>query len=396
MSKEVLLPSLLSAYDDLCRNEDVLLQTSEEAFLSFVVNAGINRRRWEHAELECKRLSIELTRASQDIQSLEQKLLQARTMLDKELSLRKTAEQERDRLHQQLQLLRQIVLDENVLDEVTMDRIRNIDPVQSRTELLAALTSPRIKQPVVGILKNMNMTGSIYEVDDLTFDDTHELCESRSRLFDRPSTEKRKSSSRGKRTRSGGRQADQDVVADNNNDGLVLENIASPRKNDPDLVAAHKRARRSRSVVAFQVTDESTTSSSVNIERGRQQRAFSLTENPEVRQSRRDSQKSGVSGGYLPVNSLGAHPAGEHQHFFVQKAALKPEKCFVCVKRIKFGKICLKCSGCRITIHSECSSKAPPLCTRSQSPEVCVTPRIDRGSTRSPSKKSFFASPMLR
>ena len=51
----------------------------------------------------------------QDIQSLELKLGQARTLLDSELSLRRRVEQERDRLLQQLQFLRQIVLDDNVI-----------------------------------------------------------------------------------------------------------------------------------------------------------------------------------------------------------------------------------------------------------------------------------------
>jgi hypothetical protein len=54
----------------------------------------------------------------QDIQSLEQKLVQARALLETEHSLRKRAEQERDRLNQQLHFLRQIVMDENVLGEL--------------------------------------------------------------------------------------------------------------------------------------------------------------------------------------------------------------------------------------------------------------------------------------
>jgi hypothetical protein len=54
----------------------------------------------------------------QDIQILEQKLSAARTMLDSELSQRKRAEQERDRLSQQLQFLREIILEEKVFGEL--------------------------------------------------------------------------------------------------------------------------------------------------------------------------------------------------------------------------------------------------------------------------------------
>jgi hypothetical protein len=54
----------------------------------------------------------------QDIKILEQKLSAARTMLDSELSQRKRAEQERDRLSQQLQFLREIILEEKVFGEL--------------------------------------------------------------------------------------------------------------------------------------------------------------------------------------------------------------------------------------------------------------------------------------
>jgi Phorbol esters/diacylglycerol binding domain (C1 domain) len=267
-----------------------------------------------------------------------------------------------------------------------MDKIRNIDPTQNRTEILAALTSPRVRQPA-GILKK-NMTDSVYDVEDFSFDDTQDLCESRSRLFDRSDVTRR--SSRGKRSRSGNRRADEEDP--------VLEDIASPRK-DPAF-AARKKARRSRSVVAFEVPSSIKTGDDddTDIELGRQQRAFSLTERSEPQQRRRESRSKGA-GLPSPAPKKSAATGGEPLHSFAQKTVLKPEKCYVCQKRIKFGKICLKCAGCRMTVHSECSDKAPPLCVRSQSPEVCVTPRAETGAgglSRSPSKKAYFASPMLR
>ncbi len=51
----------------------------------------------------------------QDIKVLEMKLGQARTMLDRELSLRKRAEQERDKFQQQMQILRHIIMDEHIV-----------------------------------------------------------------------------------------------------------------------------------------------------------------------------------------------------------------------------------------------------------------------------------------
>jgi len=257
----------------------------------------------------------------------------------------------------------------------------SVNPTMSRKDLLN-------KQPVVGILKNGNMTqGSICDVDDFSFDDTHELCGSTSRLFDDTSCGDGKRRSSGKRSRSVGRRDDEET----HNEGLVLENIASPR-NDPSF-AARKKVRRSRSVVAFKVADSlASEDDNVELGRGRQQRAYSLNERSEAT-PRRESRVGGGAG--TPRAAL--KPAGEQLHTFAQKTVLKPERCFICLKRIKFGKTCLKCAGCRVTVHSECAEKAPPLCVRSMSPEVCGTPGVEAGGlARSPSKKAFFASPMLR
>ena len=106
-------------FDDLMRNSSVLTSGCEGEFLQFVGNSELSRQRWEHAELECQRLSIEY---SQDISGLEQKLQHARLMLDTELHLRKKAEAEREWLASQLHILRQLVMEtDHGLDEVTLN-----------------------------------------------------------------------------------------------------------------------------------------------------------------------------------------------------------------------------------------------------------------------------------
>ena len=42
------------------------------------------------------------------------------------------------------------------------------------------------------------------------------------------------------------------------------------------------------------------------------------------------------------------------QHTFIQKSVKVTEKCNQCKKRIKFGKIFLKCQDCEIICHKEC------------------------------------------
>jgi len=346
--------SLVVKFDELNRNGRVLQDPVEKSFLSFVVNTGVNRRRWEHAELECQRLGIELTKASQEISSLEHKLSVARNMLDNEQSQRRKAEVERDRLDSQLRLLRQLVLDDQLVDEVKLSKIRTIGVSDYRTD--DGLYSPNVHTPK-GILKKINQTeDSIVDVDDFSFDDTRDLCDSRSRLG-------RRSNSR-KRSRSAGR----DFAGDN-----ILENIASPRTD----FQIKKRNRRSKSVVAFDNVASDETSLEDTDTRPR---SYSAHERNIIESDTRTS------------NNFSTASTG---HVFVQKAFIKAEKCGVCDKRFKFGKISNKCSLCRLVLHTECSDRAPLTCSGRGSPEVCRTPLADR--TKSPGgRKPYFASPMLR
>lgn len=56
---------------------------------------------------------------------------------------------------------------------------------------------------------------------------------------------------------------------------------------------------------------------------------------------------------------------------------IKPESCVPCGKRIKFGKISLKCRDCRVVSHPECRERCPlpcipnPVATPVKIGEVC-------------------------
>jgi hypothetical protein len=338
--------SLVLQFDELSRNSNVLQTSDDEQFLRFVLNAGLNRRRWENAELECQRLGIELTKAAQEIGGLEHKLSHARTMLDNELLLRKKAEGERDRLSSQISLLRQLVMDDKLVDEVKLNKLRNIGTMDFTSD---DASSPCPATPK-GILKKFNLTeDSVRDVEDFSFDDTRDLFDSYSRIENRTSTRKR--------SRSRGR----DTIGEN-----ILENIASPRSEN---FQSRKRTRRSRSMVGFEETREVP----VNEEPEPRPRSNSLFDKSEAPKTVSSSPISG--------------------HTLTHKTIMKKEKCVVCDQRIKFGKIVYKCGTCRIVFHTECTNRAP-RCTRSGSPEICRTPLAERN--RSPMKKPYFASPMLR
>lgn len=386
--------SVVAAFDDLVRNSAVLTEGSEDEFLKFVVNSEVSRQRWENAELECQRLSIELTKCTQDINNMEHKLNHARLMLDTELHLRKKAESERDKLASQLQILRQLVMetDHHGLDEITMDKIRGIDRVgvRSNTNIL----SPGLTREAMDCRRRrsaINLTeASVLDVEDLSFDidDTVDLCESRTRAgttFNKQDKEM----VRKKRSRSTSRRSGLP---------LVVENVS-------------KRGRRSFSVgsndnIEVEEKEKNPRQSMARrsiMSEGRGRRSH-VRENP---------RRSTVSNGYRGRKEekenikqiLQEDVVGEHT--LVERTVIKPEKCVVCTKRIKFGKICLKCLHCKESLHMECrdgagtcSVSSPTKVSSLPFPSLYTTPSKRTSTYLTPSKKegknTIFASPMLR
>jgi len=388
--------TLVDMFDDLVRNSKVLQDSCEEQFIRYLQSSELNRKRWENAEVECQRLNIEMNKAFQDKQSLELKLENARSLLDSEVKVRKRAEAERDKLRGQLSLLKELIMDDQFTDDVKMNKIRSLgrvgdeyDPEDVFQPHHRMVTTPKgiLKRPAT---MNADETEemSVNDIDDFSFDDTQDLCNSR-----------RRSSKRSRsRSRSAGRQANggacgglarQDTVA-------LLESVASPRTPDTlhNLRQQHKRHRRSRSAVNFQAatptsltTDTtSTTTATASEEQDTRPRAYSASVHNNEKTLDQCFQES--------PNYLNLLP--ESGHTFTHKTVIKSEKCSVCGKRMGFGRAVLKCTACRSTLHKECVDMAPTICTplHEGSPDVCRTPG---GVKRSASvKKPYFASPMLR
>lgn len=69
---------------------------------------------------------------------------------------------------------------------------------------------------------------------------------------------------------------------------------------------------------------------------------------------------------------------------------IKPESCVPCGKRIKFGKISLKCRDCRVVSHPECRERCPLPCI----PNLGATP-IKIGEVRAFSSSAIVISSSL-
>ena len=351
--------SLLTEFDDLVRNEKILHEGAEEHFLRFVKNSESNRTKWENSEHECQRLSIELTKASHEITGLEAKLQQARMMFDNETQSRKRAEAERDRLAGQLQTLRQLILETDGVDEGTLRRVKNIESftVNDCEGGYGNVLSPGLMREAAYCRRRSgNLTeGSVLDVEDLSFDETVNLCESRTRSgtsFRKLNPEQREAR---KRSRSNSRRRDQEHV---------------------DALDERKRKRRTRSV-------------------GISEKVEILEITPRISEKSNESQHA-----TSPVKNMSAFSSthAKDSHDLEEKTALKGDNCSSCSRRIKFGKIYLKCRQCKVVVHAECSpsSRCHP-CPPPVSPSK-VSRDPSSYITRTPSKKdqrTMFASPMI-
>ncbi|XP_066542907.1 rac GTPase-activating protein 1 isoform X2 [Hoplias malabaricus] len=67
------------------------------------------------------------------------------------------------------------------------------------------------------------------------------------------------------------------------------------------------------------------------------------------------------------------------QHVFVPKTVIRPEMCVPCGKRIRFGKVAVKCRDCRMVAHPECKNTCPERC----SPNAHGNPQPSEGTLES-------------
>ena len=364
--------SLLTEFDDLMRNEKILTDgQAEREFLKFVKNSELNRRRWEQSQLECQRLDLELAKATHEILGLETKLQQARTMVDNEATARKRAEAERDRLASQLERLKQLIFDTDAVDEGTLRKLKNFDTFNATEGAsnegggYGNILSPGLMSEAANCRRrrSINMTdGSVLDVDDLSFDETLDLCASRTRA----GTSFRKTSVEGRESRKRSR--------------------SNPRRSvfltpEPLEDRARKKERRSRSVGISDKVD-----------------ILEITPRPSTNDTPQESRKQAVES---LRNISSSNFSSREAHDFEVKTELKANKCSTCGKRIKLGKLYQKCKLCKLSIHSECQPTAACVAMCPHSPVKVSSIPSGGHASRTPSKRDTsqrakFESPMLQ
>uniref|UniRef100_T1J3P9 Uncharacterized protein n=1 Tax=Strigamia maritima TaxID=126957 RepID=T1J3P9_STRMM len=331
--------SLVAQFDDLCRFTSVLTEHSDDEFLKFVRNQEECRKRWLEAEFELERMISLRNNEISEKNALETKLKHCRNMLSQEMEKRKKVEQERENVERQLSLIKEILLDANVVNDKTREKLAFLSEtfIPNRRNENSTRNLRTIDESADSILSPSDF--------DITEDD-----------LDVPRTKR----SRAKRSFDDRKKRPIFTIADGS-DSIVATTTLSVPHGGPITASSRIETLPPKTGRNFGTPttptpetlprtpfnyDEPSDESLVWMETG-------LTPRPFVHPSLRQVKKNRLSMGNLC----------KRPHDFVSKTVIKPEKCVTCDKRIKFGKLALRCKDCRMTCHVDCKEQSPLPCT---------------------------------
>lgn len=358
--------SVLASYDELVRCTNTLVNGScEGEFLQFAINQEEMRQKWLTSVQECQRLHAALEKSHQEASILDKMLSHARRLLDEEKMKRRHAEDERNSLERQIKLARDLLFNDggrNINDE-TREKLQFLnsasmngfhgnaygkDYYTDRLNPIAELDS------TASILSDLSCYSK--SEDDL---DTSFILQQRNK---REWREHRPSGEYGLKKR---RSSVQKIADRNSSDRLIAKTIVSVNRDGPITATSV--------IETIPCNENKDPQTPLQNLRSRQKSNENKTKNSPNKKDIRSSLKSSgeTSSGsdsenvYKPSPNIGGYtlsPKITRGHNFSVKTVIKPEICSHCGKRIRFGKVALKCKDCRANTHVECKEFVPLPC----------------------------------
>jgi len=335
-------------FDEITRNSKILMEgETEENFLKFCSYQETCRRKWEAAEMEVVKLREEISKSEGNLKKLEMQLGQARELLSAETTCRRRAETERDQLNEKFSLVFELITsgggpEGQTLNDETKLKLQTLEAsLFSRRG--TAVFSPGQGGVVLSPVNEIDGTGSILDVSELSFDNTQGsvvgLDESKLR-----------NGKQFKRKSSGGVAQVVRQQKRRKSSGQTLEAVAARKSSDALRIAAYNERN----------IDDCIASAPPMEYKGLEPSASSVTLTP----SHGSTTTLLPATPYTPgrLGKVGSTARMVRDHKFIQKNCYKTENCGPCGKRIKFSKVCYKCSECRAVAHPECRTSVPMPC----------------------------------
>ncbi|XP_029975727.1 rac GTPase-activating protein 1 [Salarias fasciatus] len=334
--------SLQGLYDTMRTQVDLLNENIEPNFIQMAQNFDDCRRKWLRAELELGSCKESLTKTETERGALEVKLKHARNQVDVEIRRRQKAEADCEKLDRQIQLIRDLLTTEGSSNSIQLS-------AEQRSALAFLNTNC---QPTSHLNTSRRMTTideSASILSDISYDKTDDSLDWDSSTV-RPARLKKREKRRSSRNHIEGpptaskRSRSTSKTAGMGNESLVTTTtVTVPAGGGPveavstiETVPYWTRSRRKTAAMEW----DSESVKSVDV--------FKQPDNPEEE--------------IRVMPSTPQSKSGVRFHEFVSKTVIKPESCVPCGKRIKFGKVSLKCRDCRVVSHPECRERCPLPC----------------------------------
>ncbi|XP_005749082.1 rac GTPase-activating protein 1, partial [Pundamilia nyererei] len=339
---ETAVLNLQSLYERMRTQVDLLSENIEPNFIQMAQNFDDCRRKWlktEHELGSCKEM---LRKTETERGALEVKLKHARNQVDVEIRRRQKAEADCETLDRQIQLIRDLLTCEGSSNSIQLSAEQRSALAFLNTNCQATTNLNTSRR-----LMTIDESGSI--LSDISYDKTDDSLDwdsSTVRTVRLKKREKRRPSRNhvdgppvaSKRSRSTGKTSEM------GNEAIVTKTTVTVPANGGSVEAVSTIetvpywTRSRRKTAAMEWDSESVKSEDV----------FKQPANPELEMKAAPS---------TPQSN-----GGVRLHEFVSKTVIKPESCVPCGKRIKFGKISLKCRDCRVVSHPECRERCPLPC----------------------------------
>uniref|UniRef100_A0A8C8A2L4 Rac GTPase-activating protein 1 n=1 Tax=Oryzias sinensis TaxID=183150 RepID=A0A8C8A2L4_9TELE len=317
--------NLQGFFDKLMTHIDLLNDNIEPNFIQMARNFDECRRKWLSSEQELGACKEMLRTAEMERGALEVKLKHARNQVDVEIRRRQKAESDCDSLDRQIQLIRDLLTSEGSTNSIQLS-------AEQRSALAFLNTNGQVGTNLNSSRRLVTINESASILSDISYDKSDDSLVSSSFFSPLPGIKVRMLHS--------------PFVLNLANETLVTTTtVTVPANGGPveavstiETVPYWTRSRRKTGKTAIQEDSESVRSEDV----------FKAPANPEGDARAQPS---------TPQSKGAVRP-----HEFVSKTVIKPESCVPCGKRIKFGKISLKCRDCRVVSHLECRERCPLPC----------------------------------
>ncbi|XP_062390046.1 rac GTPase-activating protein 1 isoform X2 [Sardina pilchardus] len=347
--------------------EDV--SNSELVFLQMARNFEVTRTKWLRAEVELKKCRELLLKSDVVRAALEVQLKHARNQVDVEIKKRHKAEANYQYLERQMKLICDILVNDSKSSACLNDEQRSMLANFNHR----GLTVPQQKGRRLSIIDESSFLShsdiSYDKTDDDLDLDTAVLKPLKSRAREKRRSSMGPSAHTQRRSRINGRSGDYlgaratDKSVQEVETTVVKASVSTPENGSSIQLVIDitqeptERPRRNHIYERFpSVSDQ--TSVWCHDE--------SKMEAPSVIEMEMTAVEPQLPETPTPPEDKTL------RHVFLPKTVIRPETCLPCGKRIRFGKMAMKCRDCRILSHPECKH----LCNESCSPIAHGNPQV--------------------